>query len=61
VFPFSTHRDFLLISAFVVDAFSFKLGYAQELAAALIKLQIQNLSSMVRLDCPLLACERNLC
>lgn len=28
------------------DAFSFKLGYAQELAAALIKLQIQNLSSM---------------
>lgn len=30
-----------------VDAFSFQLGYAQELAAALIKLQIQNLSSMV--------------
>lgn len=31
-----------------IDAFSFELGYAKELAAALIKLQIQNLSSMVR-------------
>lgn len=29
------------------DAFSYKLGYATELASSLIKLQIQNLSSMV--------------
>ena len=28
------------------DAFSLKLGYASELAQSLIKLQIQNLSSM---------------
>ncbi|GAB7359466.1 hypothetical protein MBLNU230_g6113t1 [Neophaeotheca triangularis] len=31
---------------FEADAFSHKLGYAQELASSLIKLQIQNLSSM---------------
>nr|XP_023926533.1 CAAX prenyl protease 1-like [Quercus suber]POE92945.1 caax prenyl protease 1 [Quercus suber] len=31
---------------FEADAFSFKLGYAAELASSLIKLQIQNLSSM---------------
>ena len=30
----------------VLDSFSHKLGYAQSLASALIKLQIQNLSSM---------------
>lgn len=30
----------------MLDAFSFKLGYAAELASSLIKLQIQNLSSM---------------
>lgn len=29
-----------------VDAFAVKLGYAKELGASLIKLQIQNLSSM---------------
>lgn len=28
------------------DNFSFKLGYSAELASALIKLQVQNLSSM---------------
>lgn len=33
---------------FVADAFSNRLGYAKELAGSLIKLQIQNLSSMVR-------------
>ncbi|KAK5113893.1 hypothetical protein LTR85_010426 [Meristemomyces frigidus] len=31
---------------FEADAFSYKLGYASELASSLIKLQIQNLSSM---------------
>lgn len=31
---------------FEADAFSHKLGYAQSLASALIKLQVQNLSSM---------------
>ncbi len=30
-----------------VDAFSYQQGYQNELAASLIKLQIQNLSSMV--------------
>ncbi|KAK4540300.1 hypothetical protein LTR36_009612 [Oleoguttula mirabilis] len=31
---------------FEADAFSYKLGYASELASSLIKLQVQNLSSM---------------
>ena len=31
---------------FFADAFSHKLGYSTELASSLIKLQIQNLSSM---------------
>ncbi|KAK5016809.1 zinc metalloprotease [Cryomyces antarcticus] len=31
---------------FEADNFAFKLGYATELASSLIKLQIQNLSSM---------------
>lgn len=31
---------------FYVDNFALKLGYSQELAAALVKLQIKNLSAM---------------
>lgn len=42
-----THLSISLAANAVLDAFSYKLGYATELASSLIKLQIQNLSSMV--------------
>ena len=37
---------------FQADKFSFDLGYKRELASSLIKLQVQNLSSMVRFSPP---------